>query len=150
MLVSVTRLRVRSLWFLPAFLRQTFRSNRQVANANGFRGGRLLVDRRRTFWTLTAWDDERAMKSFRGSGAHAQVMPRLFHWCDEAAYTHWPAKDDEIAEWPEAYERLVREGRLSRVEHPSADHAQRKFPEPRLKPMICQEIKPTLSKRNAA
>jgi hypothetical protein len=150
MLVSVTRLRVRSLWFLTAFLRQTFRSNRQVANANGFRGGRLLVDRRRTFWTLTAWDDERAMKSFRGSGAHAQVMPRLFHWCDEAAYAHWPAQSNKIAEWPEAYEHLVKEGRMSRVEHPSADHTQRKFPEPRLKPMICQEIKPTLSKRNAA
>lgn len=150
MLVSVTRLRVRRLWHLPAFVWQTFHTNRQVARAEGFRGGRLLVDRHRTFWTLTAWDDERAMKTFRGSGAHAKVMPRLFHWCDEAAYAHWTETNEKIAEWPEAYEHFTGEGRLSRFEHPSADHTEHKFAQPRLQPMIGQEIKPTISKRNAA
>jgi heme-degrading monooxygenase HmoA len=129
---------------------QTFAANHQVARANGFRGGRLLIDRRRTFWTLTAWEDERTMKSFRGSGVHAKVMPRLFHWCDEAAYSHWIATDDKIAEWPEAFDRLISEGRLSRVEHPSTDHTEHKFAPPRLQPMIGQEIKPSPSKQNAA
>jgi heme-degrading monooxygenase HmoA len=96
--------------------------------SQGFRGGRLLLDAHRTFWTLTAWEDEPAMKVFRGSGAHSQIMPRLSQWCDEAAYTHWLAPDNNLAEWPEAYERLVKEGRLSRVAHPSADHAIRRFP----------------------
>ena len=53
MLASVTRLRVRSLRYLPAFLWQTFLSQRQVVRAPGFSGGKLLIDRRRTFWTLT-------------------------------------------------------------------------------------------------
>jgi hypothetical protein len=89
MVVSVTRLRVRSWRHVPAFLWYTFVSQRQVVRAAGFSGGRLLIDARRTFWTLTAWEDERAMKAFRGTGAHARVMPRLFDWCDEAAYAHW-------------------------------------------------------------
>jgi heme-degrading monooxygenase HmoA len=146
MLVSVTRLRVRGLRFLPAFLWKTHFAQRQVARARGFCGGRLLVDAHRTFWTMTAWEDERAMKAFRGSGAHAQVMPKLVAWCDEAAYAHWTTSDDKLAEWPEACERLVNEGKLSRVENPSTDHTARRFAAPRLKPLIGQDIKPNPTK----
>jgi heme-degrading monooxygenase HmoA len=67
----------------------TFRSQRQIAHADGFLGGRLLVDKRNTYWTLTTWQTEAAMKKFRGSGPHAKVMPKLMGWCDEAAYAHW-------------------------------------------------------------
>ena len=92
--------------------------------------------RRRTFWTLTGWEDERAMKAFRGAGAHARVMPRLFEWCDEAAYTHWTAPDSEIPDWLQAHEHLSSEGRLSRVAHPSADHGERQLlRQPRLQPL---------------
>jgi hypothetical protein len=75
MFASVTRLRVRSLKYLPAFLWMTFRSQRQVLRATGFLGGRLLLDAKRTFWTLTVSESERAMNTFRGGGLHAQAMP---------------------------------------------------------------------------
>jgi hypothetical protein len=142
MLASVTRLRVRSLLNLPAFLRMTFLVLRQTARAPGFLGGRLLVDNLHTYWTLTAWENEKAMKAFRGSGAHARVMPMLVEWCDEAAYTHWITADDSLPEWPEAYNRLVIEGKLSRVARPSLDHNARRFPKPRLQPLIGQNLKP--------
>jgi hypothetical protein len=142
MLASVTRLRVRSVWFLPLFLWRTHQSQRQVGRSPGFVGGRLLVDAHRTYWTLTVWQDERAMKNFRGSGAHASVMKRLPQWCDEGAYAHWILADDAIPTWPEAHERLVAEGRLSRVEHPSAAHVARQFPSPRLNPLIGRDLKP--------
>jgi hypothetical protein len=140
-LASVTRLRVRSLRYLPAFLWQTFLSQRQVVRAPGFSGGKLLIDRRRTFWTLTVWQDERAMKAFRGSAAHAKVMPHLAEWCDEAAYAHWAFDGDSVPDWQEAYGRLVAEGKLSRVAHPSREHSARQFPEPRLKPLIGNDLK---------
>jgi hypothetical protein len=138
----VTRLRVRSAWRLPAFLWTTFRAQRQVARAPGFKGGRLLVDAHRTYWTLTLWESESAMKAFRGSGAHARVMPRLVEWCDEAAYAHWEPADASVPLWPEAYEHLLAEGKLSRVAHPSRDHEARNFAKPRLSPLIGQDIKP--------
>jgi hypothetical protein len=141
MLVSVTRLRVRSLGYLLPFLLRTVHTTRQVRRAAGFFGGRLLVDAHLTFWTLTVWESEKAMKSFRGSGSHARVMPRLAHWCDEASYAHWTSTDS-VPTWPEAYEHLVAEGRLSRVNHPSPDHEARHFPTPRLKPMIGNRLKP--------
>lgn len=147
MVASVTRLRVRSLLFLPRFLWHTFLSQRQVERAAGFLGGRLLVDSHWTFWTLTVWESEQAMKRFRGSGAHANVMPRLANWCDEAAYAHWAEPGESIPTWERAYERLVSDGRLSRVEHPSKNHSDRQFARPRLKPLIGNDIKPRGSGR---
>ncbi len=118
MFISVTRLRVRSFRSLPAFLWMTFLAQRQTVRAASFLGGRLLVDNLRTYWTLTAWENEKAMKAFRGSGPHARVMPKLVEWCDEASYAHWTSTDDRLPEWLEAYEVLLREGRLSRVGAP--------------------------------
>jgi hypothetical protein len=141
MFASVTRLRVRSVRYLPSFLWMTFLSQRQAQAAPGLRGGRLLVDRHRTFWTLTVWEDERAMKAFRGSGAHAKVMPRLVEWCDEAAYAHW-SPENNIPSWREAYDQLFKQGRLSRVAHPSANQEARKFAEPRLSPLVGNDLKP--------
>jgi heme-degrading monooxygenase HmoA len=142
MFASVTRLRVRSLRFLPAFLWYTFGAQRQVRRAPGFAGGRLLVDTRRTYWTLTVWATEKDMKKFRGSGAHARVMPLLANWCDEAAYAHWAPASEQVPTWEEAYERLLADAHLSRVMHPTDDRNGRKFPRPRLKPLIGQDIRP--------
>jgi hypothetical protein len=142
MLASVTRLRVRSVRYLPAFVWATFRSQRQGVHASGFLGGRLLLDAHRTFWTLTLWESERAMKAFRGTAPHAKVMPRLVEWCDEASYAHWSPTTESVPSWPEAYEYLVAEGRLSRVAHPSPAHEARQFVKPRLKPVIGRNLKP--------
>jgi heme-degrading monooxygenase HmoA len=128
----------------------TLLAQRQVVRAHGFLGGRLLVDNLRTYWTLTVWEDEKTMKAFRGSGPHARVMPKLVAWCDEAAYAHWVAMDDSIPEWPEVYERLVSDGRLSHVARPSQDHTSRHFPTPRLQPLIGVNLKPAASSGSSA
>jgi len=143
MLASVTRLRVRSVRYLPPFVWETFLSQRQASRALGFLGGSLLLDVHRTFWTLTVWESERAMKSFRGTAPHAKVMPLLIEWCDEAAYAHWIVPTGgSVPSWPEAYEHLVAESRLSRVVHPSPSHDARQFAEPRLTPLIALDLKP--------
>jgi heme-degrading monooxygenase HmoA len=115
---------------------RTFQSQRQVERAPGFVGGRLLVDTGWTFWTLTVWESEQAMKKFRSSGAHARVMTRLPRWCNEAAYAHWVATADLIPTWDEAHQRLV-------AEHPSENHTKRLFARPRLQPLVGRDLKPT-------
>jgi hypothetical protein len=142
MFVSVTRLRIRSFWYFLPFLWMTLRSQRQVTRASGFLGGRLLMDAKRTFWTLTTWDDERSMKAFRGAGPHGKAMRRLAQWCDEASYAHWTTASAAIPDWPEAYEQLVSLGHLSRVEHPSPDHEARHFPKPRIGARRSNLLKP--------
>jgi hypothetical protein len=142
MFASVTRLRVRSVTYLPLFVWKTFLSQRQAVRAPGFLGGGLLLDAHRTFWTLTAWESERAMRTFRGTAPHARVMPRLVGWCDEAAYAHWIPTGAAVPSWLEAYEHLVAEGRLSRVAHPSPAHDARQFAKPRLRPLMAVDLKP--------
>jgi heme-degrading monooxygenase HmoA len=142
MFVSVTRLRVRRFIYLPQFLWRTQFAKGQATKAPGFLGGRLLVDSHRAYWTLTVWENEAAMKAYRGSGAHGKVMRKLVEWCDEAAYAHWESADATVPAWPEAYEHLVNSGKLSRVSHPSAAHEARQFPQPRLNPLIGQQLKP--------
>ena len=123
--MSITRLRVRSWRYLPAFLIQSIRSARQAKCAAGNLAVSVLRDTRRAFWTRTMWSDEAAMRSFMRSGTHRSVMPRLAGWCDEAALAHWVQAAAEPPSWREAHQRLQQEGRRSRVEHPS--EAQRRF-----------------------
>ena len=129
--VSITRLRVRHWRYFPGFLIQSFRAARQAKLAAGSLSVSILRDADRTFWTRTVWRDEAAMRSFMQSGVHRRTMARLPEWCDEAALAHWVQDANEPPSWPEAYRRLQREGRRSRVTHPSA--AQRRFEIPELR-----------------
>jgi hypothetical protein len=88
-LISVTRLRIRSFIYLPQFLWDTFKSMRQAERSSGFLGGRLLINAKNVFWTMTAWKDEAAMNAYRTGGAHRRAMPKLLNWCNEAAVVHW-------------------------------------------------------------
>lgn len=123
MLVSITRLRLRSPRFQPSFLWGVLGVNRQTVRAPGFRGGMLIMDAHRTFWTVTAWNDEAAMRAYRNGGAHRRVMPRLADWCDEASVTRWTQESDALPDVSEVHRRMVTEGRASPLTHPSPNHA---------------------------
>jgi quinol monooxygenase YgiN len=123
--VSITRLRVRHWRYLPRFLFQSFRAARQAKRAAGNLAVSVLRDADRAFWTRTVWRDEAAMRSFMQSGVHRRIMARLPEWCDEAAVAHWVQDAEEPPSWAEAHRRLQKEGRRSRVSHPT--EAQRRF-----------------------
>ena len=131
-LISGTRLRVRSPIYLPQFLWGNEMSARQLARSPGFLGGGLLVDRGRAFWTVTAWEDEAAMRAYRNTGAHREVMPKLLKWCDEATVVRWNQEGAALPDWAELHRRMISEGKVSKVNHPSPRHAARQFPEPRV------------------
>jgi heme-degrading monooxygenase HmoA len=131
MFVSVTRLRLRSVRFLPRFIIDAAQAARQTGRSSGFLRGRVLPDRGMTFWTITLWQDEQAMRNYRSSGRHGLIMRRLAGWCSEAAVVHWTSSDAELPDWTEAHRRLSSEGRLSKVDHPSPEHIERRFREPR-------------------
>ena len=130
-LVSITRLRVRSLRYLPAFLINAFRSAQQAKAASGNLAVSLLSDARFTFWTRTVWNDEQSMRAFMITGAHRSVMPRLLHWCDEASVAHWLQDSPEPPSWQEAYRRLQKEGRRSKVDNPSDAQLRFEIPPPK-------------------
>jgi heme-degrading monooxygenase HmoA len=129
--VSITRLRIRSLRFMPQFLINTIWTGMQTRRADGFLDGSLLADRKRTFWTATLWRDQAAMRAYMTSGAHLKAMPKLLVWCDEASVVHW-TQDDAIApDWLEADRRMRTEGRPSKVLNPSPNHRDLAYDAPR-------------------
>jgi Domain of unknown function (DUF3291) len=129
--ISVTRLKIRSLRFVPLFAFHTFRSLRQVRKAPGFQNGAVLADRGWAFWTMTAWDSQENMRKFMTTDSHKKAMPHLLNWCDEASVAHWIQPETILPSWTEADKRMREEGRASKVRYPSPHHATLTYKPPR-------------------
>jgi hypothetical protein len=129
--VSVTRLRVRALRFMPPFVVYALRSAQQARRSAGFLGGALMRDNWKAFWTVTVWTNAQAMEAYRIAGIHRVAMPKLLNWCDEASLTHWTQNASDVPGWPEAYRRMVAEGRPSKVNNPSPAQRILQIPEPK-------------------
>ncbi len=130
--ISVTRLRIRSWFYVPQFMFQASRSIKQAKRSTGFLSGSLMRESKNVFWTVTAWADGAAMNAFRNSGAHGAVMRKLIDWCDEASVVNWNQETTDLPSWMEAHQRMLKDGRLSKVNHPSPDQLSKTIPEPKL------------------
>jgi hypothetical protein len=118
-IVSVTRLRLRSLRFLPGFIWYTSLSIRQAGRTPGNLGVRVKKTKGLAFWALAIRRDNKAIRAFVPASPHREAMLKLPHWCDEAAFADW---QQDTADWPSretASERLAATGRLVSVLHPS-------------------------------
>lgn len=130
-LIAVTRLRIRSPWYLPAFQWHAFRAARQARTAPGHLDMALFNDAHRAFWTCTAWTDLEAMRTYLAAEPHRSAMRKLAHWCDEASVVHWTQDSPALPTWGAAHARMQQEGRPSRVDHPSPDHVAFRIAVPR-------------------
>src|ERR1700730_258764 len=111
--VSITRLRVRSWRYLPAFCVQSLRSAWQAKSEIGCLAVTVLHDAGIAYWTRTVWENEDAMRSFMLSGVHQRGMHRLREWCDEASVVHWHQESPQ-------------------PNHPSLAHRSYKIPLPKV------------------
>jgi len=117
---------------MPAFFLRSFRIARQVKNAPGNLAVKFLSDRRKTFWTCTSWESDAPMQAFMLTKPHSHAMRKLLEWCDEAALVHWSQPGPELPAWTEAHVRMQRDGRTSKVNHPSEDHRRFVIAPPRV------------------
>jgi heme-degrading monooxygenase HmoA len=129
--ISLTRLRVRSIRFVPLFVAHAVRSVGQARKAPGFQSGALLADRSWTFWTMTAWDSQESMRAYMTTGSHKRAMPHLLDWCDEASVADWTQSETALPSWTEADRKMREVGRVSKVRHPSPQQASLSYRTPR-------------------
>lgn len=121
--VSITRLRVRSIFYMPVFLLHAMRTSTQAQKADGILGVETRFEKNNVVWTKTVWADEDAMKKYRGSGAHQIAMRVLSELCNEASVARWQQLETDLPTWEDAHHRMLTEGKLSKVKHPSPLHA---------------------------
>jgi hypothetical protein len=131
--VSVTRLRLKSPLLQIPFVYYSVRSMLQIRRAPGNLAWRTLKDANLAFWTLTAWRDEASMRAFMVSGAHKHAMKKFLDWCDEGSIAHWTQDSDKLPDWESAWQRMVNEGRPSKVRTPSAAHLAGEIPKPKVR-----------------
>ena len=130
--ISITRLRIRSWRYFPAFIFDAARSSRQARSAPGNLAVQVLRDARNAWWTGTAWDSEASMRQFMVTHPHGPAMQKLMTWCDEASLVNWTQPDAALPSWTEAHRRMQLEGRPSKVIHPSSDHIAGAIAPPRV------------------
>ena len=117
--VSITRLRVRSIFYMPLFTLHAMRTSTQAQKAEGILGVETRFEKNNVVWTKTVWAEESAMKNYRGSGAHQVAMRILSEMCNEASVARWQQESTELPTWEEAHRRMLTEGKQSKVKHPS-------------------------------
>ena len=122
MFVSVTRVHMRSWLSVPGFLIRSTRAARQAERSAGFVAGWVGDDSEGGFWTGTVWQTLEAMQAFRNGGVHLKTMPKQRLWCDEASFAHWEQAEPNAPDPETAYQRLAREGMVSKLAEPSARH----------------------------
>jgi heme-degrading monooxygenase HmoA len=128
--IVVTRLRLRDPALFDEFFASAVAATEQAQNSDGNLGADVLAEANNTYWTRTAWRDRGAMNTFVGSEPHLSIMGRLEEWCDEATFVDWEQASADLPDWQASYRRLVADGQVARLTHPSAAHHTRDFPTP--------------------
>ena len=145
--VVATRMRLRSVRFLPAFLRAANGTAEQARQTPGFLGGALRIERGLVFWTLTVWDTGRAMAAFRDSGLHGMVMGNLAEWASEGSFALWRQDGSAVPQWAEVGDHLSERVRQSKVRHPSPAHTRGDVLLPHHRAIVVRSLSPKSGER---
>ncbi|WP_327312553.1 DUF3291 domain-containing protein [Streptomyces sp. NBC_01235] len=111
--VMASRLEVRSLNDVPRFFLKSLAAWKQVSGAPGAYGASLIAQPlKRTFWTLSAWEDKDALYRYAKTEPHRSIMNGLRSTMKDSVFTFWqvPAADLPI-DWTDARRRLAEQER---------------------------------------
>ena len=106
--VMASRLPLRHYRHIPGFLRWTLRIRGQLSDAPGLVGySRDAHLFRKTFWTLSAWTDQKAMEAFVRQDPHRSAMTAIRPHMGDSTFVFWTvtAADLPIA-WSVARRRI--------------------------------------------
>ena len=110
--VMASRFRLTSAWRSPQFLVYSLRILRQARSSQGILGVSLRAyPLRGVFWTLSAWNDEAALRAFAGADPHRTLIGKIRPWATEATFRFWTMPADALAPrqlWADAQTRIQR------------------------------------------
>ncbi|KUN81213.1 DUF3291 domain-containing protein [Streptomyces griseoruber] len=111
--VMASRLEVRSLKDVPRFFLKSLAAWKQVSGAPGAYGASLIAEPlKRTFWTLSAWEDEAALHTYAKTEPHKSIMKGLRPTMKDSVFTFWQVPAAELPiDWTDARRRLAEQER---------------------------------------
>jgi hypothetical protein len=108
-LAVASRLRLKSFWGTPTFLRFGIAIQRQLARTKGLVCYSMLMDpMKRTYGTLSIWRSERDLMQFTKEFPHSRVMEKMkSSLAGRAVYVRWAVSSAEVPpSWELAIEKL--------------------------------------------
>lgn len=108
-LVMASRLEVRSLRDVPGFLLASLALLKQARRSPGAHGASLKADlTKRTFWTLSAWRDKKALESYAAAEPHASTMRGKRGVMRDSTFVFWTVKGTDLPiGWADAQRRIA-------------------------------------------
>lgn len=110
-LVLLSYLPLRTFSKIPGFFRYTFQIQgqlRKTAGAVGYSMRAKLLSRK--FWTLSAWESDRALIDFVGRMPHAGTMKTLNPYMGATKFTRWRVPGSALPpKWEDAMRREAKE-----------------------------------------
>jgi hypothetical protein len=110
-LIMASRLEVRSFKDVPRFFLKSLIAWKQVRTAPGALGASLIAEPlKRTFWTLSAWENKQELYTYAKTEPHNSIMKGLRPIMRRSVFTFWesPVADLPIR-WSEAKNRLAKQ-----------------------------------------
>jgi quinol monooxygenase YgiN len=100
---------LKSYWRVPQFLIYTGQVMRQLAAAQGLLGYSVLAHPfSKRFWTLSAWENEAALRAFVQHPPHVRLMAALTPHMGETKFVHWMVNGSQLPlGWDDALRRFV-------------------------------------------
>lgn len=105
--VMASRLELRHLRHVPAFLLASIRLRHGILQANGAIGlGLRARPLARTFWTLSTWTDQQALQAYNQSPLHRGIVERFRPRMASSTFRFYAADDGMPPRWDDALRRL--------------------------------------------
>jgi hypothetical protein len=105
--VLLSYLPLRSFFKLPLFFRYTMQINAQLRATPGVIGSsmRAKIFTRR-FWTLSVWDNDKALMEFVAKIPHGEAMKKIAPYMGKTNFWRWKLSSAEIPpRWDDAMRR---------------------------------------------
>jgi quinol monooxygenase YgiN len=128
--IVVTRLRLKDPALLDEFFTDAVAAIEQAQKSEGNLGADALADANNAWWSVSAWQDRRLMRTYVDSQPHRDITTRLDHYCDEATFADWEQDSPGLPDWQTSWRHLTADGKAAELTHPSAANHSRDFPPP--------------------
>jgi hypothetical protein len=107
-LALLSYLPLRKYRMIPRFIKYTSQIERQLEQSRGLIGYAVQAEiLSRRFWTLSVWEDEKALMEFVAHLPHGEIMESLAPHMGQTKFTQWNIAGASIPpSWSEAKKRM--------------------------------------------